>query len=98
MSLPLVINPLAEADLIAGRVWCESRRQGMGADFLLCVEELFEQLRREPERFGKEFKDLRVAPVRRFQFAVAYRADDSQVTVVAVYHTRSDPRKWQART
>jgi len=97
VSLPLVINPLAEADLIAGRVWCESHRQGAGADFLLCVEEVFERLRREPEAFAKKFQELRVAPVRHFQFAVAYRVDDSQVTVVAVYHTRSDPRKWQAR-
>ena len=81
----------------AGYVWCEGRRAGLGADFLLCVEEVFERIGRHPEWYGQEFEDLRVAPLRRHQYAAAYRIDTAQVTVVAVYHLGSDPRKWQSR-
>jgi hypothetical protein len=35
--------------------------------------------------------------VRRFPYAVIYRIDDDQTTVVAVYHSRRDPRGWQSR-
>ena len=49
MSLPVIVNPLAEADLKTGYAWCEQRRAGQGADFLLCVEEIFERIGREPE-------------------------------------------------
>ncbi len=97
MSLPVIINPLAEADLRSGYSWCEERRRGLGADFLLCAEEVFERIGREPEWYGREFEDIRVAPLRRHQFAVAYRIDAAQITVVAVYHLRSAPQRWQSR-
>jgi hypothetical protein len=46
VSLRVIVNPSAEADLKAGYVWCEGRRAGQGADFLLCVEEVFERIGR----------------------------------------------------
>jgi plasmid stabilization system protein ParE len=94
---PLIINPEAEADLAVAKAWYDGRRPGLGEDFLLCVEEVFEGVRRTPELHGKVFQELRLALVRRFPYAVVYRADEDQVTVVAVYHTRRDPRGWQSR-
>lgn len=41
MSLPLVINPLAEMDLAEARDWYEHRRTGLGDEFLICVDEVF---------------------------------------------------------
>lgn len=84
MSLPVIINPLAEADLKRGYAWCEQHWPGQGADFLLCSEEVFERIGRQPEWYGREFEELRVAPLRRHQYAVAYRIDATQITVVAV--------------
>ncbi len=46
---------------------------------------------------GKLLEDLRVALVDRFPYVIVYRIDDDQITVVAVYHTRRDPRGWQGR-
>lgn len=43
------------------------------------------------------FQELRVALVRRFPYAIVYRVDEDQITVVAVYHSRRDPRSWQRR-
>ena len=91
-QLPVILNPLAEADLKTGHAWCELRRADQGADFLLCVEEVLERIGRQPEWYGREFGELRVAPLRRHQYAVAYRIDAAQVTVVAVYHLGSNPR------
>jgi toxin ParE1/3/4 len=82
---PLIINPEAEADLAEAKVWYNGRRPGLGEDFLLCVEEVFEGVRRAPEGHTKVFQELRLALVRRFPYAVVYRADEDQVTVVAVY-------------
>jgi len=97
MIRPLIVNPEAEADLAEVKLWYDGRRPGLGDDFLLCVEEALEGIRRTPELYGKAFEDLRLALVRRFPFAVVFRADEDQVTVVAVYHTRRDPRGWRGR-
>jgi len=69
----------------------------LGEDFLLCVEELLDGIRRMPELHPEVFQDLRLVLVRRFPYAVIYRMDEDQITVLAVYHTRRDPRGWQGR-
>ena len=97
MNSPIIINPEAEADLAEARIWYEVRRPGLGDDFLLCVEEVFETIRRTPTLYPKVFQELRLALIRRFPFAAVYRSENDQITVVAVYHTRRDPREWQGR-
>jgi plasmid stabilization system protein ParE len=97
MIRPLIVNPEAEADLAEANAWYDERSPGLGDDFLLCVEEVIERIRRTPGLYGQVFQDLRLALVRRFPYAVVDREDDDQITVVAVYHTRRDPRGWQGR-
>ncbi len=97
MSLPLIVNPEAEEDLAQAKAWYDGQRQGLGEEFLLCVEEAFEGIRRMPTAHNKVFQELRRALIRRFPYAVFYRVDDEQITVVAVYHSRRDPRGWQSR-
>jgi hypothetical protein len=36
--------------------------------------------------------------VRRFPYGVFYRVDSDQIAVLAVYHSKRDPRGWQVRT
>ncbi|MEX0718898.1 MAG: type II toxin-antitoxin system RelE/ParE family toxin [Planctomycetaceae bacterium] len=97
MSWPVVINPLAEQDLSDAWDWYDAQRDGLGDEFLECVEEALDGLRTMPQMYGKVFQELRRAHVRRFPYGVFYRIDDQQVTVVAVYHARRDPGAWQQR-
>jgi plasmid stabilization system protein ParE len=92
-----VVNPLAEADLADARAWYESKRHGLGDEFLLCVEELFDVIQKSPELHAKVFLETRLAITRRFPYSVVYRIDPDQITVIAIYHTSRDPREWQAR-
>ena len=98
ITSPLIINPLAEEDLADARTWYERQREGrLGDEFLLCVEEAFDAVWRMPQVPAKVFQELRRVLVRRFPYGVFYRVDDDQVTVVAIYHCKGDPRGWQAR-
>jgi len=97
VKLPLIINPEAEADLEEATNWYEAQRPGLGDELLVCVREVFDRIRRAPHLHGKVFQQLRLALVRRFPYAVIYRVDDDQITIVAVYHTRRNPRGWQDR-
>ena len=75
----------------------DGRKAGLGCDFLFCIREVFERILRSPELHTKVFDDLRLAKIRRFPYAVIYRIDNDQTTVVAVYHSHRDPREWQGR-
>jgi plasmid stabilization system protein ParE len=97
MSRPLIVNPEAEQDLADAKAWYDGQRDGLGDEFLECVGEALDRIRAVPEAHAKVFQELRRRLVRRFPYAVFYRIDDDQVTVVAIYHCRRDPRGWQGR-
>jgi toxin ParE1/3/4 len=97
VNFPLIVNPEAEADMADAKLWYDNLRPGLGDEFLLGVENTFEGIQRMPELYGKVFQDLRLALLRRFPYAIVYRMDEDQITVVAVYHTSRDPRGWQSR-
>ena len=66
MTRSPIVNPPAEADLAEAKAWYDGRRPGLGDDFLLCIDEVFEGIRRRPELHGEVFRELRLALVGRF--------------------------------
>ena len=97
MKPPIIISPEAETDISEAKSWYENQRSGLGDEFVGCVDEAFEQIRQWPNLSPKVFLDLRRKVVRRFPYLVIFRIDDDQITVVAVYHGKRDPRGWQGR-
>ena len=97
MNKPLILKPEAVADLAEITAWYNAQRPGLGNKWLDGVREVFTQIRRTPELYPKEFQDLRLASVRKYPYIVVYRVNEVQITIVAVYHARRDPRGWQER-
>jgi toxin ParE1/3/4 len=97
MNRPLIIRPAAEDDLAEAKAWYDAQRDGLGDELLVCVEEALDRIRRMPEAPAVIFEGARRVLVRRFPYAVIYRVDDDQISVLAIYHTRRDPRDWQLR-
>jgi plasmid stabilization system protein ParE len=94
----MIIRPEAEADLAHARSWYEQQHAGLGAAFLLCVEEVLEHIDRTPELYRVVYRDVRRALTRRFPYAVYYRLAGNAVVVLGILHTRRDPHVWQSRT
>ncbi|HYA42971.1 MAG TPA: hypothetical protein VEF34_16825 [Syntrophobacteraceae bacterium] len=45
----LIIRPEAEADIQEAYHWYETQREGLGSDFLLCVEDGLEKIKKNPQ-------------------------------------------------
>ena len=97
MSLPIVINPEAEADLAEAKSWYNRQVPGLGDDLISRVEAVFRSLQRSPKMCVRVFEETRLSLMPRFPYAIVYRIDDTQITILAVYHTSRDPRGWQQR-
>ncbi len=97
MSHPLIIRPEAEADLIEGRDWYEGQRQGLGSEFLMAVDEVFDRIREHPELYAPEYKSVRRTSLTRFPYIVYYRLVGETVEVIAVQHGSRSPRGWRSR-
>jgi len=93
----MIIRPEAEADLANARDWYEGQRVGLGAEFLLCVEEVLERIGRTPEMYAVVYHSARRSFTRRFPHAVYYCIEGDDV-VVGILHMHRDPREWQSRT
>ena len=94
---PLIIRPEAENDLTAAYGWYEGQREGLGLEYLLCVEAVVGAIGRHPLAHPLVHRNVRRALVRRFPYGVFCFLDDTTVVVVAVFHCRRDPSSWQER-
>ena len=93
----LIIRPEAEQDLGEGRDWYEVRRDGLGAEFLTAVDEVFDRIRDTPELFAAEYKAVRRVGLAGFPYVVYDRIVGDSVEVIAVQHGSRSPRRWRSR-
>ena len=97
MIKPLIIEPEAEDDLRSAYDWYESRRAGLGDDFILCVEAALEVVRERPKSFPRVRKSARRILVNRFPYLILFVDRREAVVVVGVFHTNQNPRRWTKR-
>ncbi len=95
MGSELVIAPEAELDIAEAYAWYESRRVGLGEEFLSSLDACIESIRRQPEMYPPVHEGYRRCLIRRFPYAVFYQHAESTVTVYSVFHTSRDPNKWR---
>jgi plasmid stabilization system protein ParE len=80
-----------------GRDWYERQRDGLGAEFLTAVDEVFERIRETPELYAPEYKSVRRVGLNRFPYIVYYRLVAETVEVIAVQHGSRSSRRWRSR-
>jgi len=93
----VVIRPAAAADLDEAFLWYEAQRSGLGDEFLNAVEQAFRAVLDNPRRYRVVHQDTRRAHVRRFPYSVFYRIVGDDVVVVACFHGRRNPQRWERR-
>jgi plasmid stabilization system protein ParE len=97
MPFPLVVEPEAEEDLADAYDWYEGQRPGLGREFIECVQEVFDCIRRTPEVHAVAYRGVRQTLVRRFPYVVCYTFEADTVHVIAVFHGHRDPSDWRSR-
>lgn len=97
MAADLVLTPETEHDVSEAYAWYESRRPGLGEDFLTCVDACIGAICRTPEIHPIVHENYHRALVRRFPYAIFYEHAGNTVTVYCVFHNSRDPQKWRAR-
>lgn len=97
MDYALTLRKEAEFDIDEHFNFYEEKRDGLGHDFLLCVEEALDKLQRNPVIYRKIYNDLRRIPIRRFPYRAFFFIQGQQIIVTAVFHARKDPTSWGSR-
>ena len=98
MKKPLIVRSEAEADLYEAYQWYEDRLQGLGSEFLRCVDALMTSIEGNPERYQVVYRGVvRRALTRRFPYGVYFIEGERSVSVIAVIHAKRSPLVWQSR-
>lgn len=97
MSRPVDFRPEAQAELEDAYAWYEEQRTGLGEHFLLCIEEKISAIRRQPETYPTVHRTVRRALIRRFPYGIYYIIEENRVVVIAIFHSRRDPKQWKSR-
>ena len=66
VTLPIVVRPEAQADLLESRDWYQRQRPGLGDEFVEVVDEFLRAIAAAPETYAKAFKEVRRGKLRRF--------------------------------
>lgn len=93
----LQFRPQARLDILDARQWYESQSRGLGSEFARAVDAAAAGILRFPASNRRVRGDVRKAILRRFPYSLLYVAAPDEVTVLACFHHRRDPRTWSDR-
>ena len=97
MTSRLVLRPQAEAELLDARDWYEDQRPRLGGAFATEIDKALAGILQAPLAYPRVQGQVRRALVRRFPYAIYFRAMPDEIVVLAVIHGRRHPRRWQSR-
>lgn len=97
MSLPVVLRPLANADIQQIHVELEAQDAGLGDRFLDRLQETLDHIEAMPEMYAEVWGTIRAGRLRKFRHVVYYVVLADRVEVIAVMHGSRDPSAWQSR-
>ncbi len=102
MSRLVLIEPEAEQEIRAARDWYEERREGLGADFVDCVDDAVKRIGEVPTASAPvpgvpEHLEVRRVFLKRFPYAAVFVEQDEAISVVALAHLKRRPGYWLQR-
>jgi plasmid stabilization system protein ParE len=97
VTLPVVWTPEANKDLLEARAWYDKIRPRLGERFAQAVEATVECLTEHPLQFPVVYRSRRRAGVRRFPYGILFEVQQRRIVVIACFHGRRNPRRWQSR-
>lgn len=97
MSLPIVLRDEAQAEFDEAFDFYEANRPSSGVRFANRDRDVFRRIAANPEMHPIVRADIRKVAVPRYPYRIFYRAVDTHVEILAVFHTSRNPRIWQGR-
>jgi len=97
MSYKVVILPLARQDILEARVWYKDKSVDLPKRFVQQLKSVVERLRIRPQVHAVRYKNVRIANLSVFPYAVHYTIEENIVVILAVFHVALNPEKWTGR-
>jgi len=97
VTLPVVWLPEAAAELQEARAWYDDIAPKLGDRFARAVEAAIEAITVRPLQFSSVHRGRRRAGVWRFPYGIFFEVQARQILVIACFHCKRNPKRWQSR-
>lgn len=97
MSFTVILKEEADSDVFGAYHWYESRRIGLGDEFLDEIEEYLKVLEQDPQIYQVRKHNWRYCPLRRFPYLIVFEIEQQEVVVYAVFNTYQNPNRLEIR-
>jgi plasmid stabilization system protein ParE len=94
----LIVRREAEAEIVEAFNWYESKRVGLGREFVEEIDAAFVRTTETPDAFPVVYRGLRRLVLRRFPYVIYFRLEEDVVQVVGVLHGRRNRTALRRRT
>ena len=74
--------------------WYERQREGLGYEFLACVEVATQSIMRNPHMYRLYYSVFHGCVVRRFPFVIFYTIEENEIVVHSIFDTRRNSENW----
>ena len=74
--------------------WFEERTEGTGVEFINELDRVVDLIKTFPLAAPEIEPEIRRSLLARFPYALVYAVDDQTIIVIAMAHTRRNPRYW----
>lgn len=95
MPYSIIIREKAEKQIHQIYEWYEEKREFLGDDFLVEIENSVKILELNPEAFQVKFKSIRVIYTKHFPFGIFYSIEKQKVIIFAIFHVSQNPNLWK---
>ncbi len=94
----LIYHPHAEQELIDAARFYQERVPGLGSEFLDAVDGAISAIQSSPEQWKIIEANVRRYLIRRFPYAIYFRAFPDHLHILAFKHHSRHPNYWRYRT
>lgn len=93
MTYKIKLLPIARKDLQDAKSWYNNRKENLGEEFKLEVNNEMDYIGEFPLHYQSTYKELRQARVKRFPYSIFYLIEEEkqQIVIVGVLHTSRNP-------
>jgi toxin ParE1/3/4 len=77
--------------------WYAARSPALAARFVAEIDAVLGRVVQSPFRFPIVLRDIRRTRLQRFPYALFFRVNGETIDVIACFHGKRDPRRWQGR-
>ena len=94
MAYKIIIDPIADLDIIESIDWYNNAQAGLGLKFYKQILATFDVIIKTPFAFPVRYKTNHTALVKKFPFMVHYliNSEKNAIVITAVLHTSRDPK------